>query len=190
MEFKKDFFEGLGETLSRTAKDLSDRASNVYETQKIRSKIASEERAIEKLKSDIGTLIYARYEEGEQFEGELGRLLIEIKEHRAAIHTLEDDNASLKGKKICPSCRKEVPADAQFCPACGTPCPGGAPEDDIMDAEEISVLEEPEAEPAQEDVAGYAEDPAPAAQAESVDEMEEVMDAAFEPAPEDTDLNE
>ena len=185
MEFNKDFFEGLGETLSRTAKNLSDRASNVYETQKIRSKISSEERAVEKLKNDIGTLIYARYEDGEQFDGELGRLLAEITAHRAAIHSLEDDNASLKGKRICPSCRKEVPADAQFCPACGAPCPGGTTEEEVMDPEEISVLQEPEAEPAQENVTGYTPEPAEPAQEEDADAMEEVVDAAFESAPEE-----
>ena len=185
MEFNKDFFEGLGETLSRTAKNLSDRASNVYETQKIRSKIASEERAIEKLKNDIGTLIYARYEEGEQFDGELGRLAAEITAHRAAIHSLEDDNANLKGKRICPSCRREVPADAQFCPACGSPCPG-AVTDEVMDAEEISILQEPEAEPAQEDMTGYASEAA-AGQEENADAMEEVVDAAFEPAPDESE---
>ena len=128
MTINKDFFNGLGETLSKTAKDISEKASSVYETQKIRSKIASEERTIEKLKNDIGSLIFSRFEAGEQPDGELGRLCREISERLVRIDVLERENAGLKGRKLCPSCRREVPMEAMFCPSCGTACPNPDPE--------------------------------------------------------------
>lgn len=161
----RNLFEGLGETLNKTAKVLSDRASSVYESSKIRSKINAEERTIEKMKGDIGTLIYSRYEEGEQFEGEIGRFCEEIREHLVKIRTLEQENASVHGKKICPYCKKEVPLDAVFCPSCGKECPTAAPEqEDILKEEnsqnelfEEDVVMAQEVEVAGEEMAEMAE---------------------------------
>ena len=44
----KDFFGTLGETLTKTARELSGRAEEVYETQRLRNKISGEERQINK----------------------------------------------------------------------------------------------------------------------------------------------
>ena len=48
----KDFFGSLGETLTKTAKELSGRAEEVYETQRLKNKISGEERQIEKAMAD------------------------------------------------------------------------------------------------------------------------------------------
>ena len=58
---RKGFFDGLSETLTRTTKDLSKKAGQIYETQKIQSKVSSEEHMVEKLKCDIGNLVFSRY---------------------------------------------------------------------------------------------------------------------------------
>ena len=42
----KDFFGNLGQALSKTAKELSGRAEDVYETQRLKNKISAEERQI------------------------------------------------------------------------------------------------------------------------------------------------
>ena len=166
MAFNKEFFDGLGEALTKTAKDISEKAGSVYETQKIRSRIASEERTIEKLKSDIGNLIFSRFEAGEMLEGELGRLCRDISERLVKIETLEKENASLRGKKICPSCRKEIPMEALFCPSCGTSCPNPEPEEEAPAEEETSFAEDfgTQAEEAFENAAEEAETFAGAAQ--------------------------
>ena len=39
----KDFFGSLGETLTKTAKELSGRAEEVYETQRLKNKISGED---------------------------------------------------------------------------------------------------------------------------------------------------
>ena len=57
----KDFFGSLGETLTKTAKELSGRAEEVYETQRLKNKISGEERQIEKAMADLGRIIYKRY---------------------------------------------------------------------------------------------------------------------------------
>ena len=60
----KDFFGSLGETLTKTARELSDRAEEVYETQRLKNKISGEERQITKAMADIGKIIYKRYRDG------------------------------------------------------------------------------------------------------------------------------
>ena len=59
----KDFFGNLGETLSKTARELSGRAEEVYETQRLKNKISGEERQVEKAMADLGRIIYKRYKE-------------------------------------------------------------------------------------------------------------------------------
>ena len=57
----KDFFGSLGETLTKPAKELSGRAEEDYETQRLKNKISGEERQIEKAMADLGRIIYKRY---------------------------------------------------------------------------------------------------------------------------------
>ncbi len=166
---RKSLFDGLSETLNKTAKVLSDRASSVYESSKIRSKINSEEKAIEKMKGDIGTLIYSRYEEGEQFEGEVGRLSEEIRERYIRIRLLEQENASVHGKKICPYCKKEVPLDAVFCPSCGKECPPREEEKEVFEQENA------QAEPYEDEVFMKQEEVEVTGE-----EMAEVAESAFD----------
>ena len=55
-----DFFDGLVKTFSKTTRELGARAEQTIETQKIRNKIAGEERIIEK--DDYSTVtLFARF---------------------------------------------------------------------------------------------------------------------------------
>ena len=129
---KQERWRNLRDTMGKTMGELKEGVSNIYENQRLKSKVSNHHRQIEKLKNDIGTLIFARFEDGEVFEGELQRLCEEIKKHQLLIARLEEENANIRGKKICPSCRKEIPFDAVFCPACGTPYPRSASDTDPM----------------------------------------------------------
>ena len=67
-----DFFDGLVKTFSKTTKELGKttrelgaRAEQTIEAQKIRSKITGEERIIEKIKVDIGDIVYRRHSQGD-----------------------------------------------------------------------------------------------------------------------------
>ena len=67
-----DFFDGLVKTISKTTKELGKttkelgaRAEQTIEAQKIRNKITGEERLIEKIKVDIGDVIYSRHSQGD-----------------------------------------------------------------------------------------------------------------------------
>ncbi len=45
------FFDELSDTITRTTKDLGKKAGQLYEAQKIRSKISSEEQMVQKTES-------------------------------------------------------------------------------------------------------------------------------------------
>ena len=144
-----DFFDGLVKTFSKTTKELGKttrelgaRAEQTIEAQKIRSKITGEERIIEKIKVDIGDIVYRRHSQGDGIDSELSALC-------------QDNAANLKGEKICPSCEREVDINVSFCPYCGTPCPTPEPaknvENDIVSSDEDEDgSNEPEETPAEE----------------------------------------
>lgn len=140
-----DFFDGIVKTFSKTTKELGKttkelgaRAEQTIETQKIRGKISGEERTIEKLKADLGDIIYKRHAEGEGIDGELSVICQEIDQHFLKIREFKDSAANLRGKKICPSCEREVDLSVSFCPYCGTPCPTPEPAEPVED-----LVEEP-----------------------------------------------
>lgn len=152
-----DFFDGIVKTFSKTTKELGKttkelgaRAEQTIETQKIRGKISGEERTIEKLKADLGDIIYKRHAEGEGIDGELSVICQEIDQHFLKIREFKDSAANLRGKKTCPSCEREVDLSVSFCPYCGTPCPTPEPTESVEDPVEASEEETDEkGEPAE-----------------------------------------
>ena len=102
-----DFFDGLVKTFSKTTKELGKttrelgaRAEQTIEAQKIRSKITGEERIIEKIKVDIGDIVYRRHSQGDGIDSELSALCQEIDQHYLKIREYKDNAANLKGEKI------------------------------------------------------------------------------------------
>lgn len=177
----KDFFDELSDTITRTTKDLSKKAGQIYETQKIRSKISSEEQMIQKLKADIGNVIYEKYKDGAEIEDGLKGFCEEIQQHLHIIAGYKDAAAELKGQKICPACGKSVDRSVAFCPFCGSPCPTREPEKaegEVVDSEteEAAENEETAAEASDGDAAENPE----AAEAENAEITEETADEAEE----------
>ena len=144
----RDFFDELSDTITRTTKDLGKKAGQLYETQKIRSKISSEEQMVQKLKADIGNVIFEKYKEGAEVEESLKGFCEEIEQHLDIIAGYKDSAAELKGQKICPACGKSVDRSVSFCPFCGSVCPTPESEkatgDGVNDAETAETVEEPE----------------------------------------------
>ena len=158
-----EIIDGLVKTLSKTTKEigkatkeLGARAEQGIEAQKIRNKIAGEERIIEKIKVDIGDVIYRRHSQGDGIDSELSALCQEIDQHYLKVREYKDSAANIKGQKICPSCEREVDINVSFCPYCGTPCPTPEPAKDV-EGDTVSSEEDSEdgscgTEKAQEEV--------------------------------------
>ena len=176
-----DFFDELGMTISKKAKDLGGKAETLYETQKIRNKRNSEEKAADKIKYDLGNLIYQRYADGSAVDGEVGALCEEISQHLQRAAAYREEAALLKGQKICPSCQKAVDKVAMFCPYCGATCPSAEPEQkdaqDVVDVPEETVSEE---KPEEETVSEEEQEQAADETTESVPEEGPAAEAAPE----------
>ena len=178
-----DFFDGLVKTFSKTTKELGKttrelgaRAEQTIEAQKIRSKITGEERIIEKIKVDIGDIVYRRHSQGDGIDSELSALCQEIDQHYLKIREFKDNAANLKGQKICPSCEREVDITVSFCPYCGTPCPTPEPAQDV----EGEAVQDEETD----DGSNGTEEVQTEEQSEEVQTEEPAADAAEEPAQE------
>lgn len=147
----KDFFGSLGETLTKTARELSDRAEEVYETQRLKNKISGEERQITKAMADIGKIIYKRYRDGVPLEEEEKAICEQIDDRREQIDKYKEEMNGVKGNRFCPSCGNPLGRSDAFCSKCGVACPSPEPEEaagDTVDgtAEEIYEAEETSAE--------------------------------------------
>lgn len=197
----KDFFGSLGETLTKTAKELSGRAEEVYETQRLKNKISGEERQVEKAMADLGRIIYKRYKKEIPVDDAQKALCEQIDQRMEQIEKYKTDISELKvkNKRFCPSCGSPLAKDDAFCSQCGAACPTVEPEEDAGDdviegtAEEVvaeaeTVEETAEAVEEAEDVeeAGVAEE----AQAEDSKEAPEAVEETAEeeaPAEEQTE---
>lgn len=169
-----DFFDGLSETITRTAKELSERAEIIYETQKIRNRISTEERIMDKVFADLGNLIYKRYSSGEPMDEELSVLCEEVKQHEARINRYKDELAKRKGEKVCPDCGKSVSQEVSFCPYCGAPCPDMPKEEDEASQEQEQEPVEETAEEVQDEEVSNPQEPTDSTTKEQETDQEEV----------------
>lgn len=99
------------------------------------ARLQAEEQMIEKLKADIGNVIYERYKDGADAEEGLKGFCEEIQQRMQIIAGYRDAAANLKGQKICSACGKSVDRSVAFCPFCGSPCPIPEPAEEENAAE-------------------------------------------------------
>ena len=143
------FFLDLGETFAKTARELGDRAESAYEKQKIKNKISTEKRAVEKILLDLGKLLYKSYANGETLNEEQKALCEQIAQRKRTIKAYQDSLNEDEGTKYCTGCKKKIPADVLFCPNCGLRCEKTMDfdiEDDIIDAEREIITDDSQIE--------------------------------------------
>lgn len=171
----KDFFGSLGETLTKTAKELSRRAEEVYETQRLKNKISGEERQIEKAMADLGRIIYKRYKKEIPVDDAQKALCEQIDQRMEQIEKYKTDISELKvkNKRFCPSCGSPLAKDDAFCSQCGAACPTVEPEEDAGDDVIEGTAEEVAEETATEETDETVEEAAEAEEAAQTDAEEQ-----------------
>ena len=171
----KDFFGILGETLTKTAKELSGRAEEVYETQRLKNKISGEERQIEKAMADLGRIIYKRYKKEIPVDDAQKALCEQIDQRMEQIEKYKTDISELKvkNKRFCPSCGSPLAKDDAFCSQCGAACPTVEPEEDAGDDVIEGTAEEVAEETATEETDETVEEAAEAEEAAQTDAEEQ-----------------
>ena len=177
----KDFFGSLSETISKTARELSGRAEEAYETQRIKNKISGEERQVEKAMADLGRIIYKRYKAEIPVDDAQKALCEQIDQRMEQIAKYKSDISELKVKckRFCPACGSPINKNDAFCSQCGAACPTEEPEekagDDVIEgtAEEVEKVRDDVIEETAEEVEKVRDD--------VIEETaEEVMEAAEE----------
>ena len=177
----KDFFGSLSETISKTARELSGRAEEAYETQRIKNKISGEERQVEKAMADLGRIIYKRYKAEIPVDDAQKALCEQIDQRMEQIAKYKSDISELKVKckRFCPACGSPINKNAAFCSQCGAACPTEEPEekagDDVIEgtAEEVEEVRDDVIEETAEEVMKAAEEASEEVSEETTEESTE-----------------
>ena len=177
----KDFFGSLSETISKTARELSGRAEEAYETQRIKNKISGEERQVEKAMADLGRIIYKRYKAEIPVDDAQKALCEQIDQRMEQIAKYKSDISELKVKckRFCPACGSPINKNAAFCSQCGAACPTEEPEekagDDVIEgtAEEVEKVRDDVIEETAEEVMEAAEEASEEVSEETAEENTE-----------------
>lgn len=177
----KDFFGSLSETISKTARELSGRAEEAYETQRIKNKISGEERQVEKAMADLGRIIYKRYKAEIPVDDAQKALCEQIDQRMEQIAKYKSDISELKVKckRFCPACGSPINKNDAFCSQCGAACPTEEPEekagDDVIEgtAEEVEKVRDDVIEETAEEVMEAAEEDSEEVSEETTEESTE-----------------
>lgn len=133
-----EFWDGLSDSIAKTARGIGEKAEFLYETQKLRSRISGEERVIQKIKTDLGNIIYQLYLQGQELSEEQRVLCEQIEQHENCIERYKKKMSNMKKKKICPSCKRALDITVAFCPYCGVACPDEETEENGSESEVVS----------------------------------------------------
>lgn len=115
----KEFFEDLGKFITETAGSVGKKTEEVMEVQKLKNQIRNLERSNQKDLTDLGKIIYERFQKEEGVDAELGVICEEIRKRRMIIAAFERKLADMRGVKECESCHEFIEKDMKFCPYCG-----------------------------------------------------------------------
>ena len=136
-----DFFGDLGKKLTDTAEAVGRKTEEVVEIQKLRNKIRVMENNNTRDFTDLGKIIYDRFQVEEPVVREDYVVVAEnIFSREQKINELKQEIAKKKGYDLCKECNTEVQENMNFCPVCGEEVVRD--EEDVVDVE--IVEEEPE----------------------------------------------
>ncbi len=91
-----DFFGELGKKISDVAVDISKKAEDTFEVQKIKGDIRSIKRANERDLKDIGRMVYEKFRKGEVDDTEYISLCEQIEKREEEIENWEEQIVKIK----------------------------------------------------------------------------------------------
>lgn len=167
----RNFFEDLGKRLGETAENVTNKAGEAMEIQKLKSQIRTLERENDNDLAELGLAVYDQFKAGSEVGEEAAGLCEAIQSREESIAECMQKISDVKGDSQCEECGKTVGKGMAYCPYCGHKMP------EIQEEEE-DIVEE--AEEAVEEVVETAADVVEEA-AEKVEEAaEEVKEEAAE----------
>lgn len=112
-------FESFTKKVAETAKAAAKKSSELVEVTKLNMNVGAEESKIEKTYSEIGKVVYQKFDEGEDVGEAFAELCGKIKSYEENIKELKQKILDLKNVKLCSGCGTELAAEVVFCPKCG-----------------------------------------------------------------------
>lgn len=115
----KDFWEDLGKRIGETAENMTNKAGEAIEIQRLKSQIRgmARENAVNMI--DLGKIVYEHYKAGEEVEEAARGYCDAIKEREKSIAQYEKEISKIRGAHECPNCGKLIQTGMSFCPYCG-----------------------------------------------------------------------
>lgn len=106
--------------IKNTADKVIKKSGNLVELSKVKFQIANTKSEIGASFKELGELVYhAQKTEANPDTQIIEGTIAKIDELFAKLEVLMVESSSLKNEKLCPSCEKSNPKNAQFCSDCG-----------------------------------------------------------------------
>ena len=153
-----DFFNKIGDFANKTYQKTSQKTGELAKEAKIKMKMNDNKSKIKDVYSEIGKLVYQNHIGKAEVDVEktVEDFCVQIDNLSNEIEQAEAELLTLKNKKICEKCKKEIELSAKFCPHCGAE----QPEIPVQEAEMIENeenIEEQEAQPEKESIVEESE---------------------------------
>ena len=117
-----DFFDKLGKKATETYKMTAEKTGKFAKETKLKLKINDLKSEVSDVYEDIGKKVYERHEIGKKsvsFDKDLVEEISKLEDLTNQIAELNKECLTLKNKKRCPNCDKEIKMDDKFCNNCG-----------------------------------------------------------------------
>lgn len=133
-----NFFDKLGKKASKTYQVTKEKAVNLSEELKLKSKISDIKEKIDNLYNEIGKTVYNEMKDGKDVsKEEVTSKCEEISNLNDEIQKIESEILALKKVRKCVNCGEELELQDLFCSKCGAKQP---------ELEKVEVKEEPTTE--------------------------------------------
>lgn len=111
----------VGDKTANVANNVAKKSGELVEITKLNSSISAEENKIRDTFTEIGKMIYDRFEKNENDtnDTEILNLCNSIITMKNNIAAYKDKISELKGIKACPNCKTDIEKDMRYCPECG-----------------------------------------------------------------------
>lgn len=144
-----DFFSKLGKKASETYQATKEKAVNLSEELKLKSKISDLKDKIEKIYNEIGKTVYNEVKDGKDVsKEEITEKCEEISKYKDEIEKIQAEILTLKKVIKCSNCGEDLDFGDSFCYKCGAKQPEvekvEIKEDDeqvVKDAEVVEIAE-------------------------------------------------
>ena len=142
MGYEVELFDKIGNMASETYKYTTEKTSKIAKEAKIKMKINQYKSDISDIYEQIGELIYQKHirEEDINIEEDIEEYCKKIDDLSNKIEKIRMEMLSLKDKKQCSKCYKEIEIEDKYCPNCGE-------KQEAPAAKEVEIIEkEPDEE--------------------------------------------